>query len=72
MYKDDSIELNFHIPKILQEYIDLTEQAVNENDEMLFDSAMEMVEVCAKEAALAGKISYSDMSKIKKKYGGWG
>ena len=45
---------------------------MNENDEMLFDSAMEMVEVCAKEAALAGKISYSDMSKIKKKYGGWG
>lgn len=72
MYKDESIILDFPIPKILQEYIDETERAIRLNDQNLFDAAMEMVEVCAKEAALAGWISYPDMSKIKEKYGGWG
>ena len=72
MYIDKTLKLNFYIPEILQEYIDLAEKSFADGNDIQFDDAMEMVGVIAKECALDGRISYSDMSKIKKKYGGWG
>lgn len=72
MYIDKNMQLEFYIPKDLQEYLDMAEKCFAEDDDNHFDDAMEMVEVLAKAYAMDGTISYPDMHKIKVKYGGWG
>jgi len=71
MYLDDTINLDFYIPSDLAEYIDEVEKSYAQKNDIRFDDAMEMVEVLAKAYAKDRTISYSDMHKIKEKYGGW-
>lgn len=69
MYIDETIQLDFEMPKELQDCIKELDTAFEKNDEAMWDTNFESVGVLAKGFYSMGEISSEQMHKIWERYG---
>lgn len=69
MYYDDSIKLDFKIPKNLKIYIDKCDDYYRKNDDYYYTFFLEFLDNLSKSEYDAGNISKEQYILIRKKYG---
>ena len=69
MFIDDSIKLDFEMPKSLDIEIANIETAFQNDDSFYFTVYLDDVEAIAKQCAINGSISYEQLNAIFRRYG---